>query len=103
MTNQLYEKAYNASSTAEAKKIISDRIKVKDIEVIKSKSGIDPDKIRAGDIVVYFKKSTYVHTALGVKAGYIADCTSARTDSIKCGVKSYSKWKIGIIIRYTGK
>lgn len=103
MTNQLYEKAYNASSTAEAKKIISDRIKVKDIDVIRSKSGIDPDKIRAGDIVVYFKKSTYVHTALGVKAGYIADCTSARTDSIKCGVKSYSKWKIGIIIRYTGK
>lgn len=102
MTDQLYERVLNASS-ADALKIVQDRIKVKDIKVIKSKSGISLDKLKPADIIVYFKGNEYIHTALYIGDGKIADCTSGRKDNIKYGVKSYTKWKVKIAIRYEGQ
>ena len=102
MTDQLYEKALKASKEQRLK-IVQDRLGIKDIKVLKSGSGIDTSKLKMGDIVVYFNGNNYVHTALWVGNGKIADCTSSRKDGIKYGVKSYTKWKIKLAIRYTGK
>ena len=102
MTDQLYEKVLNASS-ANALKIVQERIKVSAIKVMKNKSGLDYSTLKKGDIVVFFNGSNYVHTALWIGDGKIADCTSGRKDNIKYGVTPYSKWKIKIAIRYTGK
>lgn len=102
MTDQLYEKVLN-SSNANALKIVQDRIKVSTIKVVKNKNGLDYNTLQKGDIVVFFNGSKYVHTALWVGNGLIADCTSGRSDTIKYGVKPYAKWKIKIAIRYTGK
>ena len=60
-------------------------------------------QVKKGDIIAYFNGSNYIHTALYIGDGLIADCTSGRKQSVKYGVKSYSKWKIKIAIRYTGK
>ena len=102
MTDQLYKKILNASSE-EKLKIVRDRLGIKDVKVLHNKKGIDLSKLKKGDIVVYFNGSTYVHTALYIGDGKIADCTSGRTDNIKYGVKSYTKWKIKLAFRYTGK
>lgn len=102
MTDQLYEKVVNSSDST-ALKLVQDRIKVKEIKVLKSKGGLNTSQLKPGDIIAYFNGSNYVHTALYVGNGKIADCTSGRKDSIKYGVASYTKWKIKIAIRYTGK
>ena len=102
MTDQLYEKLLKVSP-AEALKIVQNRIGLKSIKVIVDKGGISTSKLKKGDIIAYFNGSNYVHTALYVGDGKIADCTSGRKDAVKYGVTSYSKWKIKIAIRYTGK
>lgn len=103
MTNQLYERMMHISMK-DALKIVRDRIGIKSVKLIRSKSkGIKLSSLQKGDIIVYFKGNDYVHTALYVGDGKIADCTSARKDGIKYGVKSYTKWKIKLAIRYTGK
>lgn len=102
MTDPLYEKVLNASN-ANALKIVQERIKVSTIQVIKNKNGLNHSTLKKGDIVVFFKGSKYVHTALWVGDGKIADCTSGRSDNIKYGVAPSNKWTIKIAIRYTGK
>ena len=101
MTDQLYEKLLKVSAK-EALEIVQNRIKLKDIKIIIDKNGISTSKLKKGDIIVYFNGSNYVHTALYLGDGKIADCTSGRKQSVKYGVKSYSKWKIKEAIRYTG-
>lgn len=103
MTNQLYEKVLKAKTDADALKIVQDRIKVTDIKVTRSNSGLDVSKLKKGTIIAYFKGDTYTHTALVVEDGKIADCTSGRKDNIKYGVKPYTKWQAKIAIEYTGK
>lgn len=102
MTDQLYEKLLKVSA-AEALKIVQKRTGLKDIKVIVDKGGISTSKLKKGDIIAYFNGSNYIHTALYVGGGKIADCTSGRKDAVKYGVNSYTKWKIKIAIRYTGK
>lgn len=103
ITNQLYEKMLK-SSAKEATKIAQERIGIKDVKVVRNGGKTIPiSKLKKGDIIVYFKGSKYVHTALYVGDGKIADCTSGRTPHIKYGVKPYSKWTIKLAIRYTGK
>ena len=102
ITDQLYEKLLRVSAS-EAVKIVRERTGLKDVEVITDKNGIPTSKLQKGDIVAYFNGSDYVHTAIYIGNGKIADCTSGRKQSVKYGVKSYSKWKIEVAIRYTGK
>lgn len=101
-SDAIYEKMLTAPMK-EFLKLARERTGLKSLKVIRNKSGIDPKKLQPGDIVVYFNGSNYVHTALWVGDGKIADCTSAREDSIKYGVTSYTKWEIKLAIRYTGK
>ena len=102
MTDQLYEKLLKVSAK-EALKIVQNRIKLKDIKVIVDKNGISTSKLKKGDIIAYFNGNNYVHTALYLGDGKIADCTSGRNPNVKYGVKSYTKWKIKEAIRYVGK
>ena len=102
MTDQLYEKILTLSQK-EANELVQKRLKNKNFEVIKSKSGLSFDQLKPCDVVAYFNGDDYKHTALYTGDKKIADCTSGRKDSIKYGVNSYSKWKIKIAIRYTGK
>ena len=102
MTDQLYEKVLKSSAKT-ALEIVKERTGLKNIKVIVDKNGISTSKLKKGDIIAYFSGNTYKHTALYVGSGKIADCTSGRKPNIKYGVKSYSKWKIKIAIRYTGK
>lgn len=102
MTDQLYEKLLKVSAK-EALKIVKERTGLKDIKVITDKGGISTSKLKKGDIIAYFNGNDYIHTAIYIGDGKIADCTSGRKQSVKYGVKSYSKWKIKEAIRYTGK
>ena len=101
-SNAIYEKMLTVP-IKEVLQIARERIGLHSLKVIRNKNGINPDKLKPGDIVIYFKGNTYVHTAMWVGNGKITDCTSSRKDSIKYGVKSYTKWTIKLAIRYTGK
>ena len=104
-TDQIYNKMLEVSYD-EAKRIASQRMGLdEDDFVLKRKKGkpLDTSKLRKGDIVVYYTSKGYVHTALWVGDGKIADCTSGRKDAIKYGVKSYTSMTIKLAFRYKGK
>ena len=87
----------------DAQKFAKERIGINDVHVYRSATGFDIKNLKAGDVIAYFNNSGYVHTALCVGGGKIADCTSTRSDGIMYGVNGYTNWKIKIVFRYTGK
>lgn len=105
MTDQLYNKILKVS-LKEAKRIVSERtgLPIEDIR-IKRRGGraVPQSELKPGDIVVYYTSKGYVHTALWVGNGKIADCTSGRKQQIKYGVKAYKSMTIKFAIRYKGK
>lgn len=101
-TNAHYNKMMTLAD-ADAQKLAKERIGISDVHVYRSATGFDIKDLNAGDIIAYFDKSGYVHTALCVGGGKIADCTSTRSDGIMYGVNGYTNWKIKIVFRYTGK
>lgn len=101
-TNADYNKLMTLSD-ADAQKFAKEKIGIQDVHVYRSATGFDIKNLKAGDIIAYFDKNGYVHTALCVGNGLIADCTSTRTDGIKYGVPGYTNWKIKEVFRYTGK
>lgn len=90
-------------SQADALKLAKQRIGLDDIQLIKNANGISISQLKAGDIIAYFTGSGYIHTALYIGNGQIADCTSGRADGIKYGVPSYNTYTIKLAFRYTGK
>lgn len=86
-------------------KIVQQKTGLDDVKVIRTKGGkkIPLSKLKKGDIIAYFNGNKYVHTALYIGNGKIADCTSGRTPNIKYGAKSYTSMTIKAAIRYTGK
>lgn len=102
INNAQYEKIlYSSKETA--LKLAQQRVGTKKLKVIRNRSGLSIDKLKPGDVIAYFNGSKYVHTALYIGDGKIADCTSGRKDQIKYGVKSYSSMKIKLAFRYTGE
>ena len=96
--NQLLKLSYDdASAMARA------RIGLDDVYLMRDPNGLSLSKLKKGDIIAYFTNSGYIHTALYIGNGLIADCTSGRADGIKYGVPSYTCWKIKLAFRYTGK
>ena len=103
MTDQIYNKMLHVSLN-ECKSIVKGRFGIKDITVIKNSGKAIPfDKLKRGDIVVYYTSKGYRHTAIWIGDGKIADCTSTRKPNIKYGAKSYKTMTIKVAIRYTGK
>ena len=96
--NQLLKLGYT-----DASKLARQRIGLEDVYLMRSYTSLSLDQLKAGDIIAYFTKSGYVHTALYIGNGQIADCTSSRSDGIKYGVPSYTNWSIKLAFRYTGK
>ena len=101
-TDADYEKLLKVSE-AEALKIAKAKIGLNDIKLHRNKNGLDIKKLKPGTVIAYFKGNNYIHTALVVEGGKIADCTSGRKDNIKYGVTPYSKWTIKLAFEYTGK
>lgn len=105
MTDQLYNKVLRVS-LKQAKKIVAQRTGLSEDEFKIHRNGgrtIPFSKLTKGDIIVYYTSKGYVHTALYIGNGKIADCTSGRKDQIKYGVKAYTSMKIKFAISYTGK
>lgn len=96
--NQLLKLGYT-----DASKLARQRIGLEDVYLMRSYTSLSLDQLKAGDIIAYFSKSGYVHTALYIGNGQIADCTSSRSDGIKYGVPNYTNWSIKLAFRYTGK
>ena len=96
--NQLLKLGYT-----DASKLARQRIGLDDVYLMRSYTSLSFDQLKPGDIIAYFNKNGYVHTALYIGNGQIADCTSGRSDGIKYGVNSYSNYKIKLAFRYTGK
>lgn len=91
-------------SDSDAQELAKSRIGINDVRVYRSASGFSTSQLKPGDIIAYFTKGgNYVHTALYIGNGQIADCTSGRADGIKYGVNSYSNYVIKLAFRYTGK
>ena len=96
--NQLTRLPYDdASAMARA------RIGLNDVYLMRDPNGLSLSQLKKGDVIAYFTNSGYVHTALYIGNGQIADCTSGRADEIKYGVNSYTNYKIKLAFRYTGK
>lgn len=90
------------ASDSEALKIAQDRIGISSVKVIRNGGKVIPaSMLQAGDIVSFYKGSSYYHTALYVGNGQVCDITSSRTPAIKYGVPVYDGLKAAI--RYTGK
>lgn len=103
LNDMMYERILGFSKYEDALAYAQARIGLKDICVVRSNNGIALSDLRPGDIIAYFSGSTYIHTAVYVGDGKIADCTSSRTPGIKYGVPSYTNWKIKLAFRYKGK
>jgi hypothetical protein len=103
ITDQIYNKLLKVSME-EAKKIVQERLGIKDIKIIRNGGKRIPfSKLKPGDWIAYYTSDGYKHTGVYVGNGKIADCTSRRTPNIKYGVESYPGMKIKLAIRYTGK
>ena len=69
--------------------------------MIRKKGGIPKNRARKGDVVVYFNGAIYVHTALYMGDGKIADDRSVGGAAIR--PYDISGLKPKFIFRYTGK
>lgn len=105
MTDQLYNRILHMP-LKEAKKIVAERTGLDMDEFTVHRRGgkkIPFSKLKRGDIIVYYTSKGYVHTALYIGNGLIADCTQHRKPQIKYGAKAYTSMTIKFAIRYKGK
>lgn len=103
LNDMMYEKILAFDNYDDAYAYATARIGIKDVSIIRNRSSIPLSSLHPGDIIAYFSGSTYIHTAVYVGDGKIADCTSGRAVGIKYGVPSYTNWKIKLAFRYKGK
>lgn len=103
INDMMYEKILGFSKYEDALAYAQNRIGVDNICVVRNRNGIALSDLKAGDVIAYFSGGTYVHTAVYIGNGKIADCTSSRSVGIKYGVPSYTNWKIKLAFRYKGK
>lgn len=89
---------------AEALEYAQKKIGIKSIKLIRGNQGINVKDLEIGDILLYYKGTTYMHTAVYVGKGKIADSASGQTPNIKYGCPySIKGWLCKVAIRYTGK
>ena len=97
--NGQIDRIYRASTDKEALKIARNLFGIKDIEVIRSKSGISQKKLKAGDICYYYGKgSTCQHAFLYIGNGYMIDA-----NSLKDGIAKRKAMSCKVAVRYIGK
>ena len=103
LNDMMYEKVLAFDKYEDAYAYATARIGIKDVSIVRNRSNIPLSSLQPGDIIAYFSGGTYVHTAVYVGNGMIADCTSSRSVGIKYGVPSYTNWQIKLAFRYKGK
>lgn len=103
INDMMYEKILNFTNYSDALAYTKQRLGIDDVTILRAHAGISMSDLKPGDVIAYFSGGTYVHTAVYVGNGKIADCTSSRTPGIKYGVPSYTNWTIKLAFRYTGK
>lgn len=103
INDMMYEKILNFADYSDALAYTKQRLGIDDVTIRRAHAGISISDLKLGDVIAYFSGGTYVHTAVYVGDGKIADCTSSRTPGIKYGVPSYTNWTIKLAFRYTGK
>lgn len=75
-----------------------------DVTLIRDNNGLSESDLQIGDIILYYKGGTYLHTAGYVGGGKIADCSQAQTPNIQYGKPlNYDSGRVcKVAIRYTG-
>jgi hypothetical protein len=101
LNNGLVDKIYNAKTKAEATRLARKYLGVKDIEVIRSKSGIAKKALKAGDMCYYFKGSTCQHAFLYIGNGKMIDANSYKDVKKQIAIRKAMSCKVAI--RYVGK
>ena len=101
INNAKAEKILNAKTDAKATKLVTDALGNTSFKVIRSKSGVAISKMKAGDIGLYFKGSTYQHTYFYIGDSKMIDCTSVSKEANQ--IKQRKALTPKVVIRYTGK
>jgi len=96
--NGQIEQIYKAGSKAKALKLARKYFKLKDIQVIVSKSGISQKALKAGDLCYYFRGSTCQHAFFYKGGGEMIDA-----NSLKDGIAVRKAMSCKVAIRYVGK
>lgn len=101
LNNGLVDRIYNAKTKAEALKLARKYLGVKDIEVIRSKSGIARSALKAGDMCYYYKGNSCQHAFLYIGNGKMIDANSYKDEKKQIAVRKAMSCKVAI--RYVGK
>lgn len=102
-----WEKILKAKTDADALKIAQKLLGIKDIKVIRNKSGIPKSQVKAGDMCAIFHGSEYYHTFVVMSSSKLCDATTEtpKANNIRAD-RSFSGayvTNLKMIIRYTGK
>lgn len=101
LNNGLVDRIYNAKTKAEALKLARKYLGAKDIEVIRSKSGIARSALKAGDMCYYYKGNSCQHAFLYIGNGKMIDANSYKDEKKQIAVRKAMSCKVAI--RYIGK
>lgn len=101
LNNGKVENIYNAKSKAKALKLARHYLGIKDIQVIRSKSGISKKALKPGDMCYYFKGSSCIHAFLYIGKGKMIDANSYKNKKKQIAVRKAMSCKVAI--RYVGK
>lgn len=99
--NGQIEQIYNAKTKAEALRLARKLFGLKNIQVIRSKSGISKKALKAGDSCYYFRGSTCKHAYLYIGNGKMIDANSYKDKNKQIAIRKAMSCKVAI--RYIGK
>lgn len=105
ISNELGNKLYHTKTNAEAVRIVRERSKLKDIQVIINKKGIPKSQWKSGDICLQFSGRTFVHMFYYMGNKQIADAIGSNgkvSRNKQIAIRNYNKYSAKIIIRYKG-
>lgn len=99
--NGQIELIYKAGTKSKALKLARKYFKLKDIQVIVSKSGIPHTALKAGDLCYYFRGTTCQHAFFYIGDGKMIDANSYKDEKKQIAVRKAMSCKVAI--RYVGK
>lgn len=98
LNNGKVDKIYKAKTNAEALRLAQGYLGIKDIQVIRSKSGIPQSALKPGDMCYYFSGGSCQHAYLSTGNGKMIDA-----NSVKDPIAERKAMSCRVAIRYTGK
>lgn len=101
LNNGLVDRIYNAKTKAEATRLARKYLGLKDIEVIRSRSGIAKKALKAGDMCYYYKGNSCQHAFLYIGNGKMIDANSYK--DVKKQIATRKAMSCKVAIRYVGK